>query len=84
VFVIVSQEDPRYNPNGSTANGKRPFNKPAKQVDKYEVAVGVVVVRKSVLEAKKKKSQLQRADVELISRPFRYSPLLCCANGYAC
>lgn len=35
VFVIVSQEDPRYNPNGSAANGKRPFNKPAKSVNHY-------------------------------------------------
>jgi len=35
------------------------------------VAIGVAVVRKRVLENKKKGSQLQRADVELISRPFK-------------
>ena len=28
VFVTVSQEDPRYNPNGTAANGKCPFRKP--------------------------------------------------------
>ena len=35
------------------------------------MAIGVAVLRKRVLENKKKGSQLQRADIELISRPFR-------------
>jgi|SouAtlMetagenome_1021521.scaffolds.fasta_scaffold343482_1 hypothetical protein len=38
VFVTVSQADPRYNPNGTAANGKTPFRKPAsKHVDQYPV-----------------------------------------------
>lgn len=72
VFVTVSQEDPRYNPAPGAANGKGPFKKPTKMpFDNYLVAIGVAVVRKRVLQEKKKGSQLQRADVELISRPFR-------------
>jgi len=73
VFVTISQEDVRYNPNGSAANGKTPFKKPTANPREYSVAIGVAVVRKNVLQNKKKGSQLQRADIELISRPFRRS-----------
>ena len=71
VFVTVSQEDPRYQPNDGAPNGRKPFKKPTRAVDEYACAIGVAVVRKKVLQGKRKGSQLQRADVELMSRPFR-------------
>ena len=71
VFVTVSQEDPRYQPNDGAPNGRKPFKKPTRAVDEYACAIGVAVVRKKVLAAKRKGAQLQRADVELMSRPFR-------------
>jgi len=37
----------------------------------FDVAIGVAVVRRSVLEGLKRKAQLTRSDVELITRPFK-------------
>ena len=74
MFVTVTQEDPRYNPNGTAPNGKAPFNKPSKQVDEYTLAIGVVVVRKRVLQAKRKGSQLQVASAAFTPLVFLGHP----------
>ncbi|EKX41715.1 hypothetical protein GUITHDRAFT_141718 [Guillardia theta CCMP2712] len=73
VFISVTQQDSRFNPDYERGASTPSFRKPFKEPAEYNVAIGVAVVRKRVLEGKKLGSQLKRADVELMSKPFKRS-----------
>ncbi len=75
VYLTLTQEDRRYRPRAGRLNGQGPFEKrlyaAAGAAGEYAHAIGLVVVRRAVLEAARAGAPLRRADAELVSAPFR-------------